>query len=108
VAIGTSTIVLGGNITGNTNDTLYVNNISILSGATNGYVLTSDASGNGSWKPNYSSVSDLGFVITPKITAVITRDVLLPRDSFVSYPSPLAIATGFKITVPTTTTLTIT
>jgi hypothetical protein len=58
--------------------------------------------------PDYSSVSDLGFVITPKITAIITRDVLLPRDSFVSYPSPLAIATGFRITVPTTTTLTIT
>lgn len=52
VAIGTSTVVFGSNITGNTNDTLYVNNISILSGATNGYVLTSDASGNGSWKPS--------------------------------------------------------
>lgn len=58
--------------------------------------------------PEYYSVSDLGFVVTPKITAVIKQNVLLPENSNVTYPSPLVVATGYVVTVPITTTLTIT
>jgi len=61
VAIGSSTIVLGANITGNTDNTLYVKNISILSGATNGFVLVSDASGNATWQSASGATSGSTF-----------------------------------------------
>jgi hypothetical protein len=53
------------------------------------------------------SVSDLGFVVTPKVSAVINQNVILPENSNVTYPSPLTIGDGYTITVPSTTTLTI-
>ena len=44
----------------NVNGLLVSNNIQLLNGATNGYILTSDALGNGTWSPN-TSVTGLTF-----------------------------------------------
>jgi len=54
-AAGISTIVLGDDITGTTPNRVYVQRISILSGATAGYVLTSDANGDATWEPSSGS-----------------------------------------------------
>ncbi len=57
--------------------------------------------------PEYYSLSDLGFVVTPNVSNVINQNVTLPENSTVTYPSPLTIGAGYTLTVPATTTLTI-
>jgi hypothetical protein len=47
----------------NVNGLLVSNNIQLLNGATNGYILTSDSLGNGTWSPN-TSVTGLTFNTT--------------------------------------------
>lgn len=57
--------------------------------------------------PEYYSLSDLGFTVTPNVSNVINQNVTLPENSTVTYPSPLTIGVGYTLTVPLTTTLTI-
>ena len=84
VATGTSIASLGVDASGN-----------IVSGATG-------VGGN-----NLFSASDLGFNITPKLSAIINQNVILPPNCDVTYPSPLIVGSGYSITIPSSTTLTI-
>lgn len=56
---------------------------------------------------SFYSPADLGFIITPKPSAVINQNVILPENVDVTYPSPLTIGSGYTVTVPISTTLTI-
>jgi hypothetical protein len=53
------------------------------------------------------SYSDLGFTVTSPPPATINQNVVLPYNSTVTYPTPLIIGSGFTVTVPSGTTLTI-
>jgi hypothetical protein len=53
------------------------------------------------------SYSDLGFTITTPPPAIINQNVVLPYNSTVTYPSPLIMGSGYTITTPIGTTLTI-
>ena len=51
--------------------------------------------------------SDLGFTITSPTPTTINQNVVLPYNSTVTYPSPLTVDSGFSVTIPSGTTLTI-
>jgi hypothetical protein len=51
--------------------------------------------------------SDLGFTITSPPPVIINQNVVLPYNSTVTYPSPLIMGSGYTITIPIGTTLTI-
>jgi hypothetical protein len=51
--------------------------------------------------------SDLGFTITSPPPVIINQNVVLPYNSTVTYPSPLIMGSGYTITTPIGTTLTI-
>ena len=53
---------------------------------------------------NSFSLSNLGFIIRPR---PINQNVLLPENCDVLYFGPLEMGTGYTITVPTSTTLTV-
>lgn len=53
---------------------------------------------------NSQSLANLGFIIRPR---PINQNVILPENSDVLYFGPLEIGTGYTITVPISTTLTI-
>lgn len=54
---------------------------------------------------NSYSLSNLGFIIRPR---PISQNVLLPEDSDILYIGPLQIGVGYSVSIPITTTLTIT
>ena len=82
----------GGTVSGETNFTagLTANTIS----ATTYYNLP----------PTPPSLADLGFIVRPR---PITQDVTLPEETDVVYIGQINIGSGYTITVPNTTTLTI-
>jgi hypothetical protein len=51
--------------------------------------------------------SDMGFTITSTPPSTVNQNVVLPYNSTVEYPTPLTIDSGFSVTVPAGTTLTI-
>jgi hypothetical protein len=51
--------------------------------------------------------SQIGFTITSPAPSTINQNVVLPYNSTATYPTPLTIAPGFSVTVPSGTTLTI-
>lgn len=93
-------------------DVIALGNIStvslqITSGATPGYLLTSDINGNATWQVPPLSLTELGFTVTPTGPLVINQNVVLPENSNVTYPSPLLLGSGYTLTIPIGTTLTI-
>ncbi len=55
-----------------------------------------------------TNLSDLGFSVTPKPSKVINKNIILPDNTNVTYPSPLIMDINNTIVVPTNTTLIIT
>lgn len=53
---------------------------------------------------NSYSLSNLGFIIRPR---PIIQNVLLTENSDILYFGPLQIGSGYQVTIPITTTLTI-
>ena len=51
--------------------------------------------------------SDLGFTITSPTPTVINQDVILPYNSTVTYTGTLNVGSGYAVTVPAGTTLTV-
>lgn len=51
--------------------------------------------------------SQMGFTITSPTPSTINQNVVLPYNSTATYPTPLTISSGFAVTVPLGTTLTI-
>jgi len=51
--------------------------------------------------------TEMGFTITSPPPATVNQNVTLPYNSTVTYPTPLTIDSGFVVTVPSGTTLTI-
>lgn len=51
--------------------------------------------------------SQMGFTVTSPAPTTINQNVVLPYNSTVTYPTPLTIDSGFSVTVPIGTTLTI-
>jgi hypothetical protein len=51
--------------------------------------------------------SQLGFTITSPAPSTINQNVVLPYSSTVTYPTPLTVGSGYSVTVPSGTTLTI-
>lgn len=51
--------------------------------------------------------SQMGFTITSPAPSTINQNVVLPYNSTVTYPTPLTIDSGFAVTIPSGTTLTI-
>lgn len=54
---------------------------------------------------NSYSLSNLGFIIRPR---PISQNVLLSENSDILYIGPLQIGVGYSVSIPITTTLTIT
>ena len=54
-----------------------------------------------------TSLSDLGFTITPTTASIINQNIILPENCTVTYPSPLNMGVGYTVTVPPSTTFTI-
>lgn len=51
--------------------------------------------------------TDMGFTITSPPPTTINQNVVLPYNSTATYPTPMTIDSGFSVTVPSGTTLTI-
>ena len=116
IVTGVRSAVIGGlNITGSTDDTVYVPylNVQNVGSGTSLFNLGIDSTGNivtGTTDVggnNLFSASDLGFNITPKPSVIINQNVILPPNCDVTYPSPLIVGSGYSITIPSSTTLTI-
>ena len=52
-----------------------------------------------------TALSDLGFSISALPTKIIYQNVSLPEDSYITYNSPLVIAGGYNLTIPSSTIL---
>lgn len=95
-----STPLTGGTVIGSTN---------FINGVTADTVYSNSFIGDGSQLSGVLglSYSDLGFTITSPPPAIINQNVVLPNNSTVTYPSPLIMGSGYTITIPIGTTLTI-
>jgi hypothetical protein len=51
--------------------------------------------------------TQMGFTITSPAPSTVNQNITLPYNSTVTYPTPLTIDSGFVVTVPAGTTLTI-
>lgn len=97
---GGSSIFTGGTINGETNFT---------NGVTADTIYSENFVGNGSQLGGVVGLtySQLGFTITSPAPSTINQNVVLPYNSTVTYPTPLTVDSGFSVTVPDGTTLTI-
>lgn len=53
------------------------------------------------------SYSQMGFTITSPVPSTINQNVVLPYNSTATYPTPLTVGSGYTVTVPIGTILTI-
>jgi hypothetical protein len=107
--LANNSVVIGGvNITGTSENTVYLPNININNLTTGDTYNNIGVDSNGNIIINDSfSLSDLGFTVTPRPTTIIIQNVLLPKNTDVSYTSPLIMDNNHIIIVPTDTILTI-
>ena len=98
-------ITAGGSFTGGT-----VSGATTFTNGLSGDTIYSDSFiGNGSQLGGIVGLtySQMGFTITSPAPSTINQNVVLPYNSTVTYPTPLTIAPGFSVTVPSGTVLTI-
>jgi hypothetical protein len=93
-------VFTGGTVTGPTEFT---------NGLTTDTIYSPSFIGNGSQLGGVVGLtySQMGFTITSPAPSTINQNVVLPYNSTATYPTPLTIAPGFSVTVPSGTTLTI-
>lgn len=97
---GGSSVFTGGTINGETNFT---------NGLTGSTIYSENFIGDGSQLGGVVGLtySQLGFTITSPAPSTINQNVVLPYNSTVTYPTPLTIGSGYTVTVPIGTALTI-